>query len=282
MVVLTTTSDAAWRPDINTVAPADVAPEALILRVSTQIATVEGDRPAVRAGYIPDLEIGFVPEGGPIPSVDPDLAETVINTGKLAVVVPVSREQLAQEPNDGQSEITKAMQRSVTLAADNALISTPAPTGGTWPPPGLLAIGGFTDGGTVGANLDVLVDLEAEVRSQGAQPSLWLLSPRGWATLMKIKATADSNSSLIGAGTTAAEQMLLGTPVIVNKAMPDDRGLLIDKSQVLSAIGRVEVAASDDFYFDRDTTALRIVWRFGVNIVRPQRIGSFALSVPVG
>ena len=57
-------------------------------------------------------------------------------------------------------------------------------------------------------------------------------------------------------------------------------GLVIDKSAIVSAVGEVMVAQSEHAYFDSDSIALRCTWRFGANVVRPDRIGKFTVTAP--
>jgi HK97 family phage major capsid protein len=72
--------------------------------------------------------------------------------------------------------------------------------------------------------------------------------------------------------------MLLSLPVLVNPAMPAHTGLVIDRTAVVSAVGPLVVATSTDRYFDSDSVALRATWRAGHAVVRPDRIGKFAIT----
>ena len=74
--------------------------------------------------------------------------------------------------------------------------------------------------------------------------------------------------------------MLLSLPVIVHKEMPSYSGLLIDRSAVVSAVGQVYVAVSEHRYFEYDSQMLRITWRIGQNVVRPDRCGKFTVAAP--
>lgn len=105
-------------------------------------------------------------------------------------------------------------------------------------------------------------------------PSLLLLDPVGWAAFRKLKVGGtNTNESLLGAGTTDAQAMLLSLPVIVNNAVPQSVGFVIDKNSIMSAVGQIKVATSEDFFFSADSVAVRATWRLGHAVVRPERIG---------
>lgn len=276
----TITSAKAWSPDVTAVAPADALPEALILLTSTVVGSIEGDEPAVRVQYVDDASAGFVAEGADIGEADPDLAETLVYTGKVAQLVKLSREQMAQ---DGADDLLSAsVRRAVTRAANIAYARQIAPTApATTPPAGLVNVAGVLDGGAVAADLDALVDLQAAIASNDGNASHIVLSPTAWASLRKFKTAADSALSLLGAGTEDTVPSLLNLPVIVSNALAAGSGLMVDQTAVVSAVGAVLVAQSEHAYFGSDSIALRCTWRFGQNVVRPDRVGTFTVTAPV-
>ena len=94
----TPNSTKAWSPDLTAVAPTDAVPDALVLATSLVVGRVEGDEPAVRVQYVDDDTAGFVAEGAAIDEAEPDLAEVLVHTGKVAQLIRLSREQFTQ-PN---------------------------------------------------------------------------------------------------------------------------------------------------------------------------------------
>jgi hypothetical protein len=74
--------------------------------------------------------------------------------------------------------------------------------------------------------------------------------------------------------------MLLSLPVLVNEAVPDYTGLVVDRNAIVSAAGPVMVATNEATYFTSDSIALRATWRSGHVVVRPQRIGKFTIVQP--
>lgn len=98
------------------------------------------------------------------------------------------------------------------------------------------------------------------------------------SALGRRQSGVDTNSCLIGAGTTDAAQLLLSLPVLVNVAVPPLTGYVIDKGAVVSAYGAVNVNTSDHQFFTSDSVAVRCTWRVGHNVVRPNRIGTFTIA----
>lgn len=278
-VETTTTSAKAWSPDLTAVSPADAVPDALILETSTVSGTIEGDAPVVRVQYVDDATATFTAEGVTIDEADPGLSEALVHTGKVAQIIRLSREQFTQ-PN-AQELLSDSVRRAVTKAGNTAYIAQAAPTSpAVTPPPGLLNIPGIVNGGAVADSLDGLVDLLATLAGNGADPSHILLSPTAWASLRKFKTAADYNTSLLGTGATDAQKFLLDLPVLVTPAAPSGSGLVIDKTAVVSAVGNVEVSISEHAYFAADSIAVRCIWRFGANVVKPNRIGKFTVTEP--
>jgi HK97 family phage major capsid protein len=199
------------------------------------------------------------------PWADPDPAETLVYTGKVAQLIRLSREQFTQPNASGM--LSNSVARAVTKRANLAYLTQTAPgVGQTTPPAGLLHVPGIIDGGAVDTDLDALVDLLAEIEDNDGNPTHWILSPTAWARLRKLRTgTGDASS-------------LLDLPVLVSSALTAGNEMVVDKSPIVSAVGAVMVAQSEHAYFSSDTIALRCTWRFGQNIVRPERIGKFTIA----
>lgn len=278
----TLTSTKAWAPDITTYQAGDVIPDALVLQTSTVSGSIEGDAPSVRVPFVTDATAGFVAEGDAIPEADPALAEVTVYTGKVSQLVKLSREQFVQ-PN-AAGLLSASVQRAVIKAADIAYLAQAAPVSpATTPPAGLSKITGVVvppgaPAAKVTGSLDVLVDLLATLEGNGAQPTHIILSPTAWATLRKMKTATGSNASLIGAGTQDAQHMLLDVPVLVSPAMTTNFGMILDRSAIASAVSPVTVAQSEHYYFNADNIALRCTFRFGANLVHPDRVGLFEVA----
>ncbi|WP_308188189.1 phage major capsid protein [Mycobacteroides abscessus] len=218
---------------------------------------MEGDEPAVRVPAINlEPDTGFVPEGADINEADPDLSELVLNTGKVACLVKLSREQISQ-PN-ASATVTHEINRAMVSRVNFALLQQAAPISpATWPPAGLLTHA--TNGGVVTDNLDAIVDAIAAIEEVGGTATHILAAPSAWAALNKLKmfdagegAGSQSNASLLGSGTVAAQRTLLNVPVTSTVGMPTKGLLVLDKRMALSAYGTLNVAVSEHVYFGSD------------------------------
>lgn len=278
-----TTSSAAraWAPDLNTYAPADVVPDALILQTSTVAGNIEGDAPAMRVAFATDAAAGFVAEGAPISEADPGLDECLVYTGKVSQLLHLSREQWTQPGT--ATMLSTSVQRAITRAANIAYLTQVAPVApAVTPPAGLLNVANIEAAAAdVTGNLDALVDLIATLEGNGATPSHIILAPDAWAEIAKMKLGTGYNAALLGAGIESTERRLLSLPVLVTPAMTSMTGLVVDRNAIVSAVGQVSVATSEHTYFASDGIALRATWRFGANVVHPDRIGSFDVVAPV-
>lgn len=273
---LTTNSAYPWRPDATTFAPQDVLPQAVIFAASTVSGRIEGDQPALRVAYVVDDDADFVDEGAEIPEGDPDLNEAVVYTRKFAQLVRLSREQYSQVSTPEQ--LSASVARAMTIKADSAFLTQPAPTSPALAPvTGLVNVSGVVAKSGVSDDLDALVDIESTLRKNLAMPSLWVLAPDTWAALRKLKIGTNYNSTLLGAGTDDAEPRLLSMPVLVNNQMPSLTGLLVDPAAVVSAVSDLTIAVSDQSYFSSDSYAIRATMRTGHVVPRPNRLGVFAL-----
>lgn len=268
MTALTTSTSAyAWRPDEQFFAANETVGDALILQTSTVAGTVDGDQPVVRVAYVTDADADYFNEGATIDESDPVLAEVTVTTQKIAQLVRLSNEQYRQEQT--AANLAQSVSRALIKKADSDYVTGLAPLG-------LANITGTEEAGSLGTDLDALVDLIAAIESNGGQPSHIVVDPQAWASIRKMKLdTTDSNASLLGAGTADAQKMLLGLPVIVNRFVGEFSGVVLDRQAVVSAVGPVSIATSEHAAFSADSVLLRATWRIGWNIVRPNWVGSF-------
>lgn len=259
--VITPTSPEAWALDVLGLAPEQTIPQSILIRATTKAGDVEGDDVFVRVPMINlDADTGFVPEGNDIPEADPDLSELVIATGKIAVLVRISREQLVQPA--ASEVVSNEIRRSVLKKVDWAMLQQPAPTApSVFPPAGLISHAVYS--GVVQDNLDAVVDAVAFIEGLGGSCTNIIAAPDAWAKLAKLKTATGSNQSLIGAGVESAQRTLLSIPVNVTSAMTSGQILAVDRSKTLSAYGSIQVSRSEHAYFNSDSWALRATLRFG-------------------
>lgn len=139
---------------------------------------------------------------------------------------------------------------------------------------------GIINGGAVAGNLDKLIDALATIAGNDGMTTHLLAAPDAWASLRKFKTATGSAQSLLGAGTNDAERRLLDVVTVVTPALPSGTLLAVDKTAVVSAVGDVQVAQSEHVYFGSDSMGLRCTWRFGANVVHPDRIAKLTVTPP--
>ncbi len=268
----TSTSAYAWRPDETFFAANEVVAPALILQTSTIAGAIEGDAQAVKVAYVEDAEADYYLESASISESDPALSEVVVQVKTIKQLVKVSNQQFRLEQTAAQ--LSQSVARALIKKADSDYVTSAAN------PVGLANITDTEEAGSLGTDLDGLIDLVAQLESNGATPSHIIVDPLGWASIRKLKTdTASSrNESLLGVGTVDAPKMLLNLPVLVNRFIGAYSGVVLDRNAVVSAVGPVRVATSEHAYFGSDSVGLRATWSIGWNIVRPNWVGSFDLE----
>ncbi len=280
MATTSSSADKAWAPDIQAFAPDQVIPDALVLNTTTVSGEVNGDEPAVRVAYVDDATAQFSAEAATIPEAEPGLSEVLVHTAKVTQLIRISREQY--QAAGTANLLSASARRAVIREANRAFLAQPAPTApAVAPAAGLLNITGLFNGGTITDNLDVLTDGIATLEGNEAVPTHIIAAPDAWGWLRKFKTATSSNESLLGAGTNDADRRLLDLPVLVTPSMPSGRLAVVDRTAIVSAVGAVQVATSTDVFFTSDSIGLRVTFRFGANVVRPERIGLFTVTNPV-
>jgi HK97 family phage major capsid protein len=269
-----------WHPDANVFAPADAIADAAILQHSLVSAQILGDQPVMRVGYVSDADAEYHSEGTPLAETDPDLNEIEVITQEIGYYTEMTRDQFRQRSTP--EELAASVSRSIIKKADRSFLAETNPTApAVRPIGGLINYPGLTSQTGV-SSLDKLIDLEADVRAAGGDPTSWILAPTTWAALRKLKtggATgAGSNESVLGAGTSDAEPRLLSIPVVLNAALPAGSGLLVDNQEIISAASTVEVDVDHSAAFRSVMVAVRGTWRIGYGVPRPARVGTFQMS----
>lgn len=271
----TPTSPKAWAPDQTAFVPTDVVPDALILNTANVVGQIEGDEPAIRVPFVADDGVvGFVAEGAEIPDANQEFDEVVVLTGKVAALGKYSYETLAQP--EAARMVVDSLARSVVTKANAAYLgnleAAPGPTG-------LLNAPGIIDFETpMEDDLDQLVDAISFIELDGGTATHIIANPLAWAALSKLKRATDSNESLVGAGTVAAERALLGLPVLVTPAMPAGSLLVTDRSAIIGAQSPLRLARSDDAYFSSDSIGVRVTWRLGWKVMHATRVAKLTIA----
>lgn len=271
MALTTTQGPKGLFPDV-TFNAAEIVPDALIYQVATPTIAVEGDAPAVRVPYVSDAPTAtFTNEADPIPESDSEFSEVLIHTRKLALLSRNSRESVSYP--DAAAKVAESMSTAITNAANQALLTNTAT------PTGLLNLPGITGAGAMEpGDLDVLSDAITTIEAAGASASTILMDPASWGQLRKLKTSTGSAQLLLGSPAEQTDRRLFGVPVIVSGQMPAGTMLVLDRRDVLASIGEIRMDKSDQYYFDRDSIAYRVTWRFGWNVIHPKRIAAVTID----
>lgn len=268
-------NEAAW-PNSTTIEAPQAIPEALIFRLATRGGTVGGDSQTARIAYVDDdADAAFIKEGEAITADAPTISELVVPTKKIAVLTVASRESYAAEgvPN----MLGGSLARSVTAKADAALLADPAPAGSAIGMTGLANYEGITDGGGIADSLDPIIDAIAAISGNGANPSAIVMGYDSWAYMLKLK--DGSKHAYIGADVAnSATPQLYGLPVILSPHAAKKTVLIIDGTQVVSAVGQVTTATSTERYFESDSIGIRVTFRFGYGVLRPDRLAKLTVG----
>ncbi|MBE7193335.1 MAG: phage major capsid protein [Gordonia polyisoprenivorans] len=234
----------------------------------------------LRVPVVTDGSAAWVAEGNEIPVDEPTLAEVVVTPKKLAVVVALTNELVA----DANGDITKIVGDSVTRAIARKLDA--AFWAATTPPNGLKAIGSVTGvlTGTVAAdppNLDAFTDAVADLAARGHTATAIAVSPNTFRKLAKMKSATGSNHALLQPDATAPTPLqIAGLPVIVTSALADTVAYVVNSSAIVLGIRTtdVEIAVDRSAFFTSDRVALRAVLRVGTAFPAPDAIVKIAIS----
>lgn len=272
MATNTPTGPKALYPD-TTYPAQELIPEALIFELATIAGNIEGDEPSIRVPYIAsDQGAGFVPEGSDIPESDPDLAEILVNTGKLAILSKISNE--ARSYPDARDLLSTSMRKAMMIKANTALLSNASD------PTGLHNVAGIEDAGTLGDNLDAIGDAITAVEVNGGQATGIVTDPASWGVLRALKTATGSAQPLLGAPADQTERRLFGVPVIVSAQAAPGSLLVVDRSEIIAAAGELRLAVSEGVYFGSDSYGVRLTWRMGWNVIHPNRLAKVAITLP--
>lgn len=265
-----TTENKGLFPDVTSIEPVQAIPDALIFTLAQNAGVIKGDSQTARIAYVSDdADADYYKEGAKIEAKAPQVSELIVPTKKIAIVTVASNEAYG---NDGvPGLLSKSLQNSIIKKADRAFLSEAAPAEGTVGTTGLANLTGLADGGTLTDSLDPFIDAIATCSQNGGTPSTIVMGFDSWAYLLKLK---DKNGrAFIGADVAnSATPVLFGLPVVLNGQAAAGTALVLDTTQILCSHGNIELAVSEDAFFSNDATGVRVTFRFGFGVTRPNRI----------
>jgi HK97 family phage major capsid protein len=256
-------------------APADAIPNALILSLSTVSKPIEGDASALKVPYVatpPAAQI--VAEGEEIDEGGAKPAVLKVYTRKVAVIERITNETTAE--TEVQNMLAASMQRAITDKADAVFLQN-KPDAGDTAPTGLFETTGAVDGGIITNALDPIVTALGTVAANGASPTAIVMNHATWATLLLLK-FADGRPMIAPSVADAPAPVLYGVPVVLNKMAPANKIAIIDKADIISAVGAVAMKGSEQRYFEQDSYAIRGTFRSGWGVIHPNRLAIITVN----
>lgn len=285
MVLITNDNKGAFS-DSNFIPASESLKDALILTQAVKGPVVEGDAPMLRVPFVSDSpEAEIVGEGLAIDEKNPVLSEILIGTKKIGILTVVSREALyadgvsAMLTDDLRTQIRKKADAlflhnvpttSYAADAENGLPAYKEPTG-------LVNVPGIVDGGNISDSINPLLETLGTLGDNEATPSAIIANYGTWAKLLQL--TDAAGRPLIARDVAnSPAPVLYGIPVVLNSQAPADTLVIVDKTQIVASCNGVNLATSDQRYFERDSIGVRITMRLGWGVIHPNRLARLTIG----
>jgi HK97 family phage major capsid protein len=222
--------------------------------------------------------VAQVAEGGTITASDPTLSSITLDpasTGTKGMTL------VSNECIDGSTPSALRYVQDDLVAAVAAMMDLNFQTGnGTAPNMrGLVNTTGATSTAIAGAALAIDDILNAFSRMEAAnlRPNAIFISPADWWTLVQVKTTTSSKQYAmqgIGGGLAGSVRPeLFGCPVFVSGSCDTTKVVVADMREVfVGHQGAIEIAVSEDFSLDTDSTAIRVVARYDIGVARSSAV----------
>jgi HK97 family phage major capsid protein len=144
---------------------------------------------------------------------------------------------------------------------------------------GLVNTTGATSTAIAGAALaiDDILNAFSRMEANNLRPNAVFISPADWWTLVQIKTTTSSKQyALMGVGGGLAGSVrpeLFGVPVFVSGSCDTTKVVVADMREVfVGHQGDIDIAVSEDFSLDTDSTAIRVVARYDIGVARSSAV----------
>lgn len=238
--------------------------ESVLLRAGARFLPVGG-----RVAHVPrtltDGQASWVPEGTEIPSNAPTGDELVLTPKKLANVVSLSAESIADAPVSELDMVGSALTRSVATSLDVKAFSTDAATADA--PAGLRSVATALPAAVGPINVDGILTSIGEVAKVGATANVVLINPDD-ATSLRLQKDAGGDYVLEPNAQESGAERIGGAALLITPSLPVGTAIIGDMSQVVVAVrSDVSVDLSNEAKFTAHSVVARVVARmdFGVN-----------------
>jgi HK97 family phage major capsid protein len=201
-------------------------------------------------------------QGSAISSSDPTITNITLGAYKYGVLVPISKELLADAQVDINALVAREAGKAIGYAAGGHLTTG---TGTTQPFGIVTGAGSAVTSGTAGLSADDLItllySLDPEVRND---PSFaYMVSPTALAAIRKLKDTAGNYIWNVSNG----QASILGYNVVENVSMPahttGNKSIIAGRMTdfVVRQAGGIKVVVSDDYGFANDLRYFKVTAR---------------------
>ena len=246
--------------------------------VAGQAATVTTfSTSELRVPIVGDGQASWTPEAAEIEISEPVLSGAVLVPRKLAVLVPLSNELIADAHGDVSQIVGDSVTRAIARKIDSAFFAATTPTNG------MKAIGSVTgvlDSASTLGNLDVFIAAISELAAHGHQATTIAVSPATFQKLATLKVSTGSAQGLLQP--TATESVALqiaGLPVVVSAALADDTAYVVDNRRIVIGVrSDVDLQLDSSVLFSSDRSCLRATMRLNAVYPSPEAIVKITLS----
>jgi len=218
--------------------------------------------------------VAQVAEGGAITASDPTLSSITLDpasTGTKGMTL------VSNECIDGSTPSALRYVQDDLVSAVAAMMDLNFQTGdGTGANMlGLVNTAGATSTAKAGSALaiDDILNAFSRMEANNLRPNAVFISPADWWTLVQVKTTTSSKQYAmqgIGGGLAGSVRPeLFGVPVFISGSCDTSKVVVCDMREVfVGHQGDIEVAVSEDFSLDTDSTAIRVVARYDIGVAR--------------
>ena len=232
----------------------------------------------LRFPRIDEADAEPVAENTTLTATDPDLDSVTLTAKKYFVYTELSTELEEDFSADALDVIGQNMLNGLALKVDADLLDGTGAGGvvgiRNWPGISTTSVAG------VPTDFDDFREVEYELDAANADLSsaAWLMNPRSWFVLSKIKTGITNDvTTLLNPNPQTAARTLLGYSVRTSSQITTTEGAgagswvgLVDGSQLVVGVRRApRVEISRDVAFNRDVIALRATCRYGFAVINP-------------
>ncbi|MGO1950214.1 MAG: phage major capsid protein [Mycobacteriaceae bacterium] len=211
-----------------------------------------------------DPSAAWVAEGEEITESTPKLGEITVSPSKVAGIVPVSNEVIADGDVEALNMAGRGLARDIARKVDAAFfgaLTAPAPSG-----LGALAGVSEVDAGAGFGNVDAFLEAATVAAARGTSITAFVAHPDDVLALSRIRKSDGSNESLLE---TAAPSEFVGTvrtvagvPLYSSADVAAGTVWGVPKDRVHLALWKdVELVTDTSVFFTRDMSAIRAVMR---------------------